>query len=431
MKSRLFWKICLAFWCAVVLVNQASWLLFSFYWDRPPPPQRMALERLAPVQLASARYAIETGGVAAFEQMQERWPASERRAVMLAPEGTVPRLRDERAEAVRAPDGKALTLIYRAERRPPPPPPGLGDSLRRSTNFIVAAALGGLLFAAALAWYLTRPIRTIQRGFERLAGGELSARLSPTVGRRRDEVADLARDFDAMAMRLEQLVAMRDQLLHDVSHELRSPLARLALAVALMRQNPDRAASSVERIEMEVRRLDELVGELLSLARLESGEADADRYFELGALVDAVAATARFEAKAKGVAILCQSAAGQGEIILRGDGELMRRALENIVRNAIRHSAQGQTVGIDIAREGEDILASVSDQGPGVPEDRLAAMFDPFVRIEQGDAAGQAEGFGLGLTIARRAIMALGGRIEARNRMPSGLEVRMILPFPG
>jgi len=424
MRSRLFWKICLAFWCALVLVNQGGWLIFSLYLDRfPPPPQRMMMERLAPVQLASARYAIETGGLPAFERLRAQWPARDRQAIRLAPAGT-PMMRqgpEQRSQAVRTPEGRDLVLVYQLPRWTPPPW-SLAEAFRRSINVIIAATLGGLLFAAALAWYLTYPLRKVQRGFEQLAGGALDTRLWPSMGRRRDEVADLARDFDAMAARLEQLLMMRDQLLHDVSHELRTPLARLNLAIALMRQDPAKAATSIERIETEVRRLDELVGETLSLARLESGGAGRESYFELGGLVDTVIAQARLEAEASGV--LLEGGRKQGEdILLRGDFELMRRALENIVRNAIRHSAPGQPVRVAMELREDEARVIVRDEGPGVPPDRLAAMFDPFVRLGQ-----QGEGFGLGLAIARRAVLALGGHVEARNRTPHGLEVTIALP---
>ncbi len=429
MRSRLFWKICLAFWFTALLVNQGSWLLFFLYWDPPPSREWIRSNELAPVQLASARNAIETGGMPAFERLRIAWPASRRDAITVVAGSDVASASDRRVERAKLPDGRAVTLVYmiRGESRREW---SFWRSLERSMNYNIAAAFGGLLFAAVLAWYLTRPIQTIRRGFGSLARGDLDTRLSPAMGRRRDEIADLARDFDSMAERLEQLVAMRDQLLHDVSHELRSPLARLNLAIALMRQNPDRAATSIERIETEVRRLDELVGELLSLARLESGGEGRDSYFELNGLVESVLANARFEAKAAGISVEGDLGAGgqRADRVVRGDFELMRRALENVVRNAVKVSATGQTVRVAVVEgsSSDQVRLIVSDEGPGVPPDRIGAMFEPFVRL---DPAGKGGGYGLGLAIARRAVTALGGMIEARNRPRQGLEVTITLPL--
>jgi two-component system OmpR family sensor kinase len=165
------------------------------------------------------------------------------------------------------------------------------------------SVVGALFFSGVLAFYLTRPVQRIRKGFASLAGGDLATRLRPQIGRRRDEIADLAKDFDTMAERLQQLVLMRDQLLHDVSHELRSPLARLNQAIALVRQDPANTDTSLRWIETEIRRLDELVGELLSLARAESGESSRDQYFDLPALIDTVVANANFEARAQSVTV--------------------------------------------------------------------------------------------------------------------------------
>lgn len=230
-----------------------------------------------------------------------------------------------------------------------------------------------------------------------------------------------------MAERLQQLVAVRDQLLHDVSHELRSPLARLAQAIALLRQDPSHAAPSFERIETEVRRLDELVGELLSLARAESGESARDSYFDLPELIETVMANAAFEAEARGVLVKLRDVGGR-EGIVRGNAELMRRALENIVRNAVYFTPEKGTVEvalvIDVAAS--CFIVTVSDEGPGVPAGKVEEMFDPFVRL---DESSERKGYGLGLAIARRAVLALGGSIEARNRAPTGLVVTVTLPI--
>jgi two-component system OmpR family sensor kinase len=249
------------------------------------------------------------------------------------------------------------------------------------------------------------------------------------MGRRRDEIADLARDFDQMAARLQQLIAARDQLLHDVSHELRSPLARLQVAIDLARQNPQRLATTLDRVDAESRRLDELVGELLTLSRVESGAPDFDDYFDLGELLRKVVADARFEAQASNVGIVANIAEDMEMPALRGNAELMRRALENIVRNALHHSIGGQQVTVELACD-RGFTIRIADQGPGVPEQALETMFEPFVRIGDGAAGKASSGFGLGLAIARRAVEAHGGTIRAENRQPKGLSVEIRLPLP-
>ncbi len=290
---------------------------------------------------------------------------------------------------------------------------------------------GGLLFSALLAWYLTHPISRLRTGFDRLAHGDLAVRLKPEMGRRRDEIADLAGDFDTMAERLQQLVRARDQLMHDVSHELRSPLARLNMAIGLARQTPQRMEETLTRIEHETGRLDVLVGELLTLARVESGDPQLDGYFEIEGLVRTVVDDARFEADASGVQVRTNVEDASGERprpTVKGNSELLRRAIENIVRNALRFSKRGQTVDVDVDADqaARSYILRIRDEGPGVPPESLQVMFDPFIRVHE---VGFGKGYGLGLAIARRTILAHSGSILAENRPEGGLAVTVRLPF--
>jgi two-component system OmpR family sensor kinase len=269
------------------------------------------------------------------------------------------------------------------------------------------------------------PIRRLRAAFGRLAAGELKARLGRAFQNRRDEISDLAGDFDKMAGRLEELVASRDRLLADVSHELRSPLARLQLAIALARQAPEKTSHSLSRIEKEADRLEEMVDELLTLSKLESGGATATEYFYLGEIGALVADDARFEAQQKGVEIvLAPLPRAMREPILCGNGKLVSRALENVVRNATRFSRQGQTVTIALDCNDTGAGVVVTDQGPGVKAEKLDAVFEPFVQAE----AANGHGYGLGLAIAQRAIRAHGGTIAARNGTEKGLVVTIWLP---
>ena len=289
--------------------------------------------------------------------------------------------------------------------------------------------LGSLIFSTALAWYLTRPIQSFRKGFARLALGELDVRLQPAMGARRDEIADLAKDFDAMAERIEKLVAARDQLLHDVSHELRSPLARLQVAVGLARQDPKNLKVTLDRVELESRRLDAMVEELLTLSRAESGVSQQCDYVNLSCLIDMIVADARFEAEPSGVQVESEMDIGVDarRFLVKGRPQLLRRALENIVRNALQVSKAGQLVKVAVSLDqaADHFDVRITDEGPGLPEEALSSVFEPFVR---GPESVKNKGFGLGLAIARRLVLAHGGAIEAHNRTSGGLLVVVRLP---
>ena len=284
--------------------------------------------------------------------------------------------------------------------------------------------LAGLLFSAVLAWNLTRPMRKLRDGFDRVAQGDLSVRLFPAMRRRHDELSEVARDFDSMAERLELLVSAREQLLHDVSHELRSPLARLQLAIGLARQNEGNVENSLQRIEHEAGRLDKMIGELLALSRAESNNLPDEEYFDLYGLVDAVVSDARYEAQVPGVDIVLQ-ASSDVEYTVKGNAELMRRAVDNIVRNALRFSSHGQQVTVVLTRIDQLFQIEVSDQGPGVEESKLSSIFDPFVRVK---SALSGKGYGLGLAITRKVVLAHGGQVEARNGELEGLVITLRIP---
>jgi two-component system OmpR family sensor kinase len=433
MKQRLFWKILLGFWLTFAAITLAVWIGAEAYGGGPTPAERAQWP--GAVQLASAVVALRSGGPAAVQRQEAGWPPALRGRLTLTridASTPPPPMETGVITATSAgPDGAFYRLSYRPPSRTPPsrPPRGL--------QVIVLSlwGAGGFMFSALLAWYLTHPINRLRGGLDRLAHGELAVRLKPAMGRRRDEIADLAGDFDTMAERLQQLVGARDRLLHDVSHELRSPLARLNMAVGLARQTPsptpERVEETLTRIEHETARLDVLVGELLTLARVESGDPRLDGYFEVEGMVRTVAADARFEAEASGVKVRTNvdgSAPSGPSHTVKGDAELMRRAIENIVRNALRFSARGQIVEIDVTPDeaARCFVVRIADEGPGVPPEGLSEMFEPFARLH---AAQSGQGYGLGLAIARRTVQAHGGTITAHNRSERGLEVEVRLPF--
>lgn len=290
---------------------------------------------------------------------------------------------------------------------------------------LVIVFMGSLLFSAGLAWYITRPIRHLREATIRFSEGKFDTRVMPDIGRRQDEITDLARDFDHMAEQVQQLVDAQKRLLNDVSHELRSPLARLQVAVEMGRQQPDNLDDLLQRIEKESQRLDELVGELLTLSRLEAGVNNTTDYFDLNGLLGAIVSDARFEAENQGKQIVFDH---HGEVLLNGSIELLRRAIENVVRNAIFYTPQSGRVTVTLNHKNQQVEISVCDNGEGVSEDKLGQLFLPFVRINENRQNVKLPGYGLGLAIARRAIEIHQGSISAYNHQHGGLCITMCLP---
>lgn len=318
----------------------------------------------------------------------------------------------------------------------PPPGPERHRPFRLpphgSVIVIGLIVIGGVL-CYALAGYVTSPVGRLRRAVRRLAAGDLSARFEGARAMGEDELSSLGQDFNRMAERIESLVGSHRQLLRDVSHELRSPLARIRVAIGLAQQQADASQSQLlARIEREVERLESLIGQVLVLSRLESGAGTGEREpFELGDLVDGIAEDARFEAGAKDIEV--QVRGSREPMIVEGDAELIRSAIENVVRNAVRVSPAGSAVEIELGLRRDagnapgQVAISVLDRGPGVPEEDLERIFEPFARSEKArDRA--SGGAGLGLAIALRGIGSHGGTIRARAREGGGLLVEMTLP---
>jgi len=287
----------------------------------------------------------------------------------------------------------------------------------------IMTLIGSLVCAALLAQYLSKPIRNLRAAFDSVASGNLNLRVGPLMKKRNDELANLGRDFDRMAIRLQALLQSQRRLFHDVSHELRSPLARLQIATGLARQHPDTVQSSLERIERECKRVDELVGELLTLSKLEAGVIGAaNEPVDLSRLVAEVVADARFESNGDQRSI---SFSDSEPVIVRGQPELLHRAIENVVRNALIHTPERTTVVIAIVNAAQRACISIDDSGPGVAEQEVTTIFQPFFR---GAGAQGTQGHGLGLSIAKQVVEAHGGTIRASNRATGGLRVEIDLP---
>jgi two-component system OmpR family sensor kinase len=404
MKPTLFWKILGTVWLMIALVNVSDALIVLAY---PRWRQEVRAAITAPAQrderLLAARIALKYGGRPAVDELASTWPKTARAGLRVT----------------QGPTGRTVLTL--------PPQPNHGILVLWWPPAILFAA--SLLFSALLAANLARPVSQLRDGFRKVSSGDLDVRLTASMGRRRDEIAELARDFDAMVEQLKQSIAARDRLLHDVSHELRSPLARMSVAIGLARIPGDMPEHALSRIETESARLNEIVGDLLSLSRAESDVRGEEIYFDLGGLLRVICEDARFEARPRGVSVqLDLSPAFEDPDRappLKGSPQLLRRGIENIVRNALRFSQPGDTVFVAAGIVDRRIIIKVRDNGPGVPPELLETMFEPFVK-----GAAESRGVGLGLTIARRALAAYGGAVQAFNVDRGGLLVRIDLPVP-
>ena len=308
-------------------------------------------------------------------------------------------------------DGKYRLLI---DAVLPPAPSSL-------VPYYIWIILATTIFCYVLAVHLVSPLRSLEHTVERFGRGDLSVRARAT---RSDEVGALARAFNVMAGRIETLLASERRLLQDISHELRSPLARLEFAIELARKQPDQNRS-LDRIKKEVDRLSTLVSELLEATRAE-GDPETRRIDEitLNELLDQVVEDSTVESQARKVQLRVLT---NEPVTIYADAELLRRAIENVLRNAIRYTPERSSIEISLTRREEHAVLSVRDYGPGVPEHTLSSLFKPFFRVESDRNRKNGAGVGLGLAIARRAVALHHGSVRARNARP-GLLVEIDLP---
>lgn len=447
MTRRLFWKIFISFWLAQTAFIAYLGVRANQLYGSQSPLWYLSAQKMMPLLAQSAVSEFKSGGQSALQaELLKRsddrihfWlmdaqgnnlsgaPYSEpvTDAVKDHLDGRQPR--DLGNHAVLFSDfkddkGRVYTLVgqYVLSRN---------GSLFRGEGLVRAIFISSLLSGLTcllLAHYLTRPIASLRAATQQLAGGNLEARAGENLGKRSDEIADLVRDFDLMANRIGELLQSQRRLLSDVSHELRSPLARLRVALALSRRSEDAAQNtSHDRIEREVQRLDELIGRILTLSRLESGEVNPPMGpVTLNTIVEEVVQDAQYEAERNGRAIEYSS---NDVIRINGNEELLRSAIENVVRNAMYYTLGSEPVHVRLIRRGEDALISVRDYGPGVPDAILPDLFRPFYRVDDSRMTGTG-GTGLGLAIAEKAVKLHGGKIEALNASPNGLVVELALP---
>jgi two-component system, OmpR family, sensor kinase len=326
------------------------------------------------------------------------------------------------APQIVAPDGSIYTVVTMPRR------PSIFGAL--SLPAISLTILGIALVVSALtSWWLaehlTAPIRRIQAGARALASENLDVRVSAGLEGRKDELAVLARDFDAMADQLRANRSATTQLLRDISHELRSPLARMRVALGLARQPPADFTRQLDRLEREIERLDAMISQVLKLARLHGTDALLERErFELDDVIEEVVRDANFEGAVKNCRIALHGAANNAVL---GSRELLRSAIENVLRNAVRYSPNDTLVEMQIARASSGLEIVIRDHGPGVPAADLERIFEPFYRVAESrdrDSGGE----GIGLAITSQVMKAHGGSARAVNANSGGLEIRLSLP---
>lgn len=329
-------------------------------------------------------------------------------------------------------EGKTYSIVALPLERRREPRGGFFSLPRDGTGLLLILGIAipiSVLLSMLIARYLVRPLKSFEQAGMRLADGDFSARVNPKVSARGDELADFANTFDHMAERIEELVNSHKDLLRDVSHELRSPLARVHAALSLARQRTGGAVDGeMDRIELELDRLDSLIGKLLTFVRLDSRRMQLDKQpVEVDSVLADVIGDAAIEGKPddKKVALTESS-----KLRVMGDGELLASCFENIIRNAIRHTPQGTMVEVSL-RASEDkskCIVEVRDHGPGIGEQHLETVFELFRKFD--DKGGENTGSsGIGLAIAKKVVTLHEGVISAANAADGGLIVTVLLPL--
>jgi len=446
--GRLFWKIFISFWLTLLITGAiVGGLVWQHNKERIEQLEVLANSPRADFSVNALAIILREEGREGLERVIEQRKEYQLRPIPIfivnhagkdllgrtVPPIVLKKARDAVADPqqtaiqqVTTPDGEQFLLfIPRRDFRGMRHKKGFPRHLPSTPLLIVF--LGSLLFSAGLAWYITRPIRHLREATNQFAEGKLDTRVMHKIGNRKDEITDLARDFDYMAEQVQNLVTTQKRLLNDVSHELRSPLARLQVAIEMGRQQPDKAKELMQRIEKESQRLDELVGELLTLSRLEANvHKNENDYFDINGLVATIADDARFEAENQNKQVVFNQT---NELLINGSIELLRRAVENVIRNAIYYTPEQTRVTINMNHDNNHVVITVCDSGKGVNEEKLSDLFQPFVRINDSKQNVKIPGYGLGLAIARRAIELHNGIIKAYNHPQGGLCVEMRIPI--
>ena len=450
--QRIFATFCAVIICAIFVAS------FSFWLDQQSQAENHFNQQRAidEILLANAVSAFRVRGEAGAREMLQGWHegqgpekiliiTGDEQSDLLGRKVDAKRIEKAREYALENPDSKSVHLEYgrwgeeylffirnwdstEIQRRPSPLYiPGL--PLEQTWHEIIILGfifLVGLALAYILANNITRPIRILGQGMKRLAAGELETRITQLMDNRDDELSQLAIQFDKMAQQLQQLVAKERHLLHHVSHEMRSPLARMQAIVGLIQSQPQKQEQYLQRLESELVRMDTLVGELLTLSRLETANVKLEKEpLKLVPFMRNLVEDSQTLAEKNGqiVDLVIEKMPEDAEIL--ANESYLYRAFDNVIRNAMNYSPEGSTIKVHMRQDAKNWLMDVTDNGPGVAENQLPHIFTAFYRA---DSSGNKPGTGLGLALAKHIVEQHCGNIKAENIQPNGLRVCFIFP---
>lgn len=450
MRAGIFIKVFLGFWLVTIIIV-TSWIVMENYIDELPrehrpghereegPPQRFILHLI---------YRLQTVPDEALPDIVDKVKQEHDITVFLldrngreilgreAPPAAIElaqTLQGRKRRAFHRGKGQPMAAheIYRPEQGvvravllfPERKHRLLGLLINNHWMRLALALLISGLVCYGLSLLMTRRLKQLQQAAGSIASGDLSARLNVRENGG-DETDELARDFNLMASQLEARVEAQRRLLSDVSHELRSPLARMRVAIALAQDAPEKSLDSLDRMEREAERLEALIQQLLTS---QEAHPELDKHIDLVALLQELVADATFEGEQLGKSVLLQT--GLEQALVASSEDLLHKCFDNIVRNALRHTDENSQVRVHLKRDGGTYRVAISDQGGGLPEQELERIFEAFYRVDSARSREEG-GHGLGLAIAKRAALVHGGSISATN-CENGLEVVVKLPADG
>ena len=463
--GRLYWKFFLFFFFAQLTTVLVVSLAIGMVNDKRDREKRL-IDGAPPARtmVLAAANTLKLNGIASLKSLLDSWKTeptpqlyvvNETGAELLnrpLPKGVnaaslaiLSRDIDNRAiQQIKAEDGHTYWLFVEPRHKRPPPTIISGVKIPHNFKYLfpavplVVGIFVSFLFAAMLAWYFSKPIKQLRIAFESAASGNLDARVGNLMQSRRDELADLGSAFDVMVSRVGQLIKSQTHLMHQVSHELRSPLARLQIAIGLIKQQSaqadvahavsEKVTTSLNRIETESMRMDHLMGELLTLSRLESGMTALQKEpVDLNELLQELVEDANFEGTANHVSVHYSA---NTAMPIRAQPDLIQRAIDNVLRNAVKYSPTHTTIDVSATIDPavKQVVIRVADKGVGVKESELEAIFKPFYRANT-ETASSVEGYGLGLAISKQIIEGHGGEISAANNARAGLLITIQLPL--
>lgn len=470
--GRLYWKFFLFFFFAQLTAVLVVSLAIGVANDKRER-ERSLIDAAPPAKtmVFAAASTLKISGIASLKSMLDIWLTEPMPQLYAVNEDGIDLLKrhlpkginkeslaaltadsDNRAiQKIRANDGHDYWLFVEPRGKRPPPTYFNGVKIHQQ-NFkylfpampLIVGIFVSLIFAAMLAWYFSKPIKQLRLAFESAASGNLDARVGTVMRGRRDELADLGSAFDVMVSRVSQLIQSQTHLMHQVSHELRSPLARLQIAIGLIKQQSaqtkievnEKISTSLNRIETESVRMDHLVGELLTLSRLESGVTALQKErVDLNELLQELVEDANFEGIANNIKV---EYAPIANIYIEAQTDLLQRAMDNILRNAVKFTPKNTAVTLTTAINhlNKSVILMVTDAGSGVSENELTEIFKPFYRANANESAANktagnetAHGYGLGLAIAKQIIESHAGTVTAENIASAGLQLTVVLPM--